>query len=51
MLVIHIVIVMYLFNVCYMPLTQTLGIAVQYNKFYSILFYIQIELCYVNRHI
>ena len=44
---------MYLFNVCYMPLTQTLGIAVQYNKFCSILFYSIFinmpKLCYVDK--
>ena len=26
------------FNVCYLPLTQTMGIVVQFNKFHSILF-------------
>ena len=30
---------LYLFNVCYMPLTHTLGIPVHFIKFYSILFY------------
>ena len=30
---------LYLFNVCYMPLTNTLGIPVHFIKFYSILFY------------
>ena len=28
---------MYLFIVCYLPLTQSMGIVVQFNKFYSIL--------------
>ena len=35
----HIVFVHCICSLLYMPLTQILGIAVQYNKFYSILFY------------